>query len=345
LRLAIISSCVFPSPPVGYAGLESVAWIRAEGLAKKGHDVTLFAPDGSRCDHATVRPFGPAGQTSEHQAYNSYWQELPSYDCVVDDSWSKFSYILKAEGKLPAPVLGVCHAPVSTMFQSLPPVEKPCMVCISRDQAAHFEALFDRPARVCHNSVCSDYYSPIEGLARNDRFLFLARFSRIKGPLLAMQACKAAEAKLDLVGDVSITNEPDYLQECVNFQDQDRVIVGPASRGECVHWFSRNYCLVHGNLLFREPFGLAPVEAQAAKMPVIAFDRGAMRETILDGQTGWLVRSEQELIDRIRRVKEEGISQEMRDQCRDWVSRAFSVERMVQRYGELIEEAVSTGGW
>lgn len=35
-----------------------------------------------------------------------------------------------------------------------------------------------------------------------------------------------------------------------------------------------------------EDFGIAPVEAQAAGTPVIAFGRGAARETIIDGETG-----------------------------------------------------------
>ena len=35
-----------------------------------------------------------------------------------------------------------------------------------------------------------------------------------------------------------------------------------------------------------EPFGIAAVEAQACGTPVIAFDKGASREIIIDGETG-----------------------------------------------------------
>jgi len=37
-----------------------------------------------------------------------------------------------------------------------------------------------------------------------------------------------------------------------------------------------------------EPFGRVAVEAQAMGRPVVAFDHGGARESILDGQTGWL---------------------------------------------------------
>jgi glycosyltransferase involved in cell wall biosynthesis len=346
MRIAVISSTVFPSPPVGYAGLELVAWQCAEGLAQKGHDVTLFAPDGSWCRHAKACHFGPPGQIDEHQAYQGYWQQLPSFDCVVDHSWQKFSYLLKAERVLKAPVLGVMHAPVNTMYQSLPPVERPCVVCLSRDQAAHFEALFERDARVCHNAVDSQFYKPMDGVKRGGRFLFLARFSRIKGPLLAIEACKKAGAQLDLVGDTTITGEPDYFGQCRAACDGvDTKIIGPATRGECVFWYSKSFCFVHANKEFREPFGLAPVEAMCCGLPVIAWNRGAVKDTVIHGKTGWLVNSEGELASRIAEVMKDGISDETRRECREWASRAFSVERLAARYSELCEEAVQTGGW
>ena len=50
-------------------------------------------------------------------------------------------------------------------------------------------------------------------------------------------------------------------------------------------------------MLYREPFGLAPVEAQLCGMPVIAWDNGAMRETIKHGETGFLVKTQQEMED------------------------------------------------
>ena len=38
-----------------------------------------------------------------------------------------------------------------------------------------------------------------------------------------------------------------------------------------------------------EPFGLVAIEAQAIGLPVIPTDHGGARETVVDGQTGWLV--------------------------------------------------------
>ncbi len=366
LRIAVISSTVFPCPPSGYAGLEAISYHCANGLGGKGHDVTLYAPDGSQCPNGRVRPFGPPGQVSEKQVYSQTWQELNQFDVIVSHNWQAWEMIGKGEGWVKAPVLKVLHAPVNTMLGSLPPnVPKPCFVCISEDQKNHFEALFSpAKARVCYNGVDVNHYAPIEGIKRSDRFLFLARFSRIKGAAYALRACLEAGVGLDLIGDTQITNEPEYLAECRALAEQtsptwDRSkgkqlrIIGGVSRGECVWWLSQAHALLHPNELFREPFGLAPVEAQLCGCPVIAWDYGAMRETVqngvrssdgksIDGGTGFLVSSYEDLVSTITFCKE--IPDAARVRCREWAKR-FSIEAMVQRYHDLCVEAVETGGW
>ena len=82
MKIAVISTPVFAigqngvNGLVGYGGLEQLAWQQAAGLAAKGHEVFLMAPDGSTCPGATVIPIGPAGQTNEHMAFQKYWKKL-----------------------------------------------------------------------------------------------------------------------------------------------------------------------------------------------------------------------------------------------------------------------------
>lgn len=342
MRIAVISSTVFSVPLHQYGGLEAIAWERAKGLAAKGHKVTLIAPQGSTCPGCEIIEFGAPGQVDERRAYNSYWQKLTQFDCIVDDSWQKWAYIGRGEGWLKAPVLGVMHAPVNTMLNTLPPnVEKPCFVCISKDQAAHFEALFSHPAKVAYNGVDPDFYQPLN-VPRSDRFLFVARFSTIKGPSIAIDVCRNAGVGLDLVGDTSITNEPQYLEQCKRKCDGVQIkLVGPASRGNCVWWMSQSRGFLHLAKLFREPFGLAPVEAQLCGNPVLAWDHGALRETVRHGETGFLVKSEGEAVEYLRNGALDNLN---RKACREWAT-LFDVNSMVNRYEELCTEAIETGGW
>lgn len=367
MKIAVISSQVFALGPgglSGYGGLEHIAWQQARGLAAKGHEVVLVAPDGSQCPGCSVYPTGPASHFPEGMAYSKmpelksgetvvrkeqqgYWNILPQMDCICDHSWEKHSYLLKIEGVLKAPILGWLHAPVRTMYNSLPPnVEKPCFVCISHDQAKVFEALHEHEARVCHNGIDLDHYTLI-GVPRTNRWLFLARFSAIKGADLALEVSEKADIPLDLIGDTNITNEPDYFNQCkLRCDGVKRKMIGHANRGECVYYLNQAHGFLHLNARFREPLGLAPLEAQAAGTPVIAWDKGAMRETVNHGQTGWLVNSVDETIMRVKEFNSLSLEEQrkIRKNCREWVQN-FTVQKMVDRVDELCKEAVDTGGW
>jgi len=343
MKIAVISTTVFPCPPKGYAGLEMIAWQCAQGFAKLGHQVLLVAPKGSQGGPNITLHETTVGE-SEKQAYSGYWQRLlTDADVVVDHSWQKWSYILKAEGRLKAPILGVCHAPIHTMYNSPPPVPKPCLIAISKDQANGISQHLGVPARVCYNGVDLDFYKPsgpIGSSQRNDRYLFLARMSTVKSPHIAIDIANKTRVGLDLVGDDTITGEPAYVQRIRESAVNNIVYIGPQTREQCVEWFNRNKCLLHTAKFFREPFGLAPVEAAACGMPCISFGNGAMRETIKDGETGFVVDDEAQFVDLIKR---DAVSLLKPKRIRDWASQ-FSVENSIKQYMLAIEEALA-GGW
>jgi glycosyltransferase involved in cell wall biosynthesis len=368
MRIAVISSSVFPvgghQGLPGYGGLESIAWWCARGLAAKGHDVTLIAPQGSTCPGVEVFECLPPGGFAEQHHYGGcvyndangqpiqwagYWQKLLELQekgdfVILDHSWNKMSALLKMEGRLSkTPILGVCHAPVSTMYSSLPPEGIVSFVCISDDQKAHFEALHSpRTARRVYNGIDLDFYRPIE-TPGSDRYLFLARFSSIKGPDICLKVCNEADVGLDLIGDSTITQEPQYYNYCCSLADGvKRRVVGSVPRGEAVWWYSQARGFLHpiGNR-FREPFGLAPVEAQACGCPVLSFNFGALRETVKHGETGFLVKTEKEMLEVIKSSALDSLS---RQRCREWASQ-FSIQNMILGYENLCQRALDGEVW
>jgi glycosyltransferase involved in cell wall biosynthesis len=86
---------------------------------------------------------------------------------------------------------------------------------------------------------------------------------------------------------------------------------------------------------------MAPVEGMMTGLPCIAFDNGAMRETIKHKETGFLVKKEEEVEELI---KTDAVSTIKPETCREWATQ-FSVKNMVVRYEELCKEALDTGGW
>jgi glycosyltransferase involved in cell wall biosynthesis len=145
---------------------------------------------------------------------------------------------------------------------------------------------------------------------------------------------------LDMVGDDRLVEDQRYVQRVKAFAKGNQIVYhGEKTRAECPAYFTMAKALLHCNAIFREPFGLAPVEAMLCGCPVIAWDHGAMRETVKHGETGFLVRTYDELRDLLDKDAVKGISSE---RCRKWALK-FSAENMVNRYEDLCKQAVEAG--
>jgi glycosyltransferase involved in cell wall biosynthesis len=79
-----------------------------------------------------------------------------------------------------------------------------------------------------------------------------------------------------------------------------------------------------------EPFGLVMIEAMACGTPVIAYDRGSVREVVEDGVTGFIVRSDDEAAAAIGRL---GLLD--RRAIRERFEARFSANTMARNYVSL----------
>jgi glycosyltransferase involved in cell wall biosynthesis len=76
-----------------------------------------------------------------------------------------------------------------------------------------------------------------------------------------------------------------------------------------------------------EPFGLVMIEAMACGTPVIAFNRGSVREVVDDGSTGFIVEDEEGAIGAFDRL-----SQLSREKIRTHFEQRFTARRMALEY-------------
>ncbi|KKK52386.1 hypothetical protein LCGC14_3105430, partial [marine sediment metagenome] len=85
-----------------------------------------------------------------------------------------------------------------------------------------------------------------------------------------------------------------------------------------------------------EPFGLVMIESMACGTPVIALNRGAVPEIVVNGKTGFVVDSERDMAEAVKRI--DSID---RRQCRQHVQDNFSITRMADRYCALYHQIIS----
>jgi glycosyltransferase involved in cell wall biosynthesis len=149
------------------------------------------------------------------------------------------------------------------------------------------------PLEVLHPGVDLERFSGHEPAGGRQRvFLVAGRVMWQKNVELAIDAFRSArsqglDGRMIVAGTVDAKSE-DYLRMLrdraeglpVTFETD----VADARLAELL---SSCFAVVHPSP--NEDFGITPVEAMAAGAPVIAVDAGGTRETVVDGETGWLV--------------------------------------------------------
>jgi glycosyltransferase involved in cell wall biosynthesis len=164
--------------------------------------------------------------------------------------------------------------------------------------------------------------------------LFFGRMHPHKGAYEAIRIALQSKSKLILCG---LIQDSTYFNEKVAPYLNDTSIiykgnVGPEERNQLL---GDARALLHP-ISFEEPFGLSVVEAMMCGTPVIAFERGSMKELIVDKQTGFLVHSIEEAVAAVGAI--DTIS---REECRRHAMANFSGSVMADRYMRLYEQILN----
>lgn len=188
-------------------------------------------------------------------------------------------------------------------------------------------------AQFAYNGVPVEEYDFCE--AKDDYLLFLAKVKRSKkGVQTAIRVAKRCKKKLIVAGGTRRGSPATWfpwhpLIKPIGYVDgaRKRDVLSKASA-----------LLVP--IRWEEPFGLTVIEAMLSGTPVIAFRRGAMPELIVDGVTGFLCDTEDEMVEAVGRLL-----QIVPHDCRHHVIEKFSATAMYQRHRELLDLAGNGTVW
>jgi glycosyltransferase involved in cell wall biosynthesis len=150
--------------------------------------------------------------------------------------------------------------------------------------SAHTKALiaqaWGRESEVVHPGVRVEFFSQAPASTRDGSWLVVSALEPYKRLDVAIEAARLANAKLVIVGEGS---QRASLERLANGRVE---FTGRLSDQALRDRYAKASILLHPQL---EDFGIVAVEAQAAGLAVVAFDRGGAAETVLDGVTGVLV--------------------------------------------------------
>jgi glycosyltransferase involved in cell wall biosynthesis len=168
-------------------------------------------------------------------------------------------------------------------------------VAISREVQGRIRRFYQRDSIIIHPPVDTSRYRPSTD-PPGDYFLVVSRLIPYKRIDLAVRACSELGLPLVIVGE---GRDRSALENMAGPTVQFR---GRVTDDELSELLAHCRAFVFPG---HEDFGIAPVEAQAAGRPVIAYAAGGALDTVLDGQTGLLFHEQtpEALADAIRRME------------------------------------------
>lgn len=381
MKIAILSSLSQPTRLDTRGGTELFCSLLASNLAKKGHEVFLFATQDSYINENLVKII-PVNQYSMINVKKNFYESLKR-DMTADE---KYKLIASLEARTlilakqyddqvdifhdntSSPLTGACSPLFKKPFittMHLPPVgftgyiQLPPLIV---QPTNHYVAISQ-----WEKKLASAPYQIYNGIDINkykfndspkDHLIWIGRISASnpKGLKEALIVTHTIQKKLIYQGIIS---------DKTYYEHEIRPLL--AGDVECVETFESQQ---HKNKFFseakafifpalwEEPFPFVVLESFSSGTPIIAYAKGSLTETVIDGETGFLVNSSDADIRGNWIAKKTGIEglreavekiysmppdqyRQMRLNCRKHVEKKFTVERMVDEYEKVYQKILS----
>lgn len=354
MKIGVVGSIWLNTPPKGYGGTEDVVYNVVNGLTARGHEVTFFGPGTSQIRVngklpklvSTIdKPLREKGVDWTNSGFVTY------HMTEAFDHAGEFDLLhvhLNKTSDLVALPLTMCSkTPVvfTLHFKVFTEIERPDQYILLRKyRCLPYISISNAQRRPNDLNYIKTIYNGLD----IDKFPFsdsegkylawLGKINPLKGTKQAIQVAKKAGIKIYIMGpiDQGVPEMLSYYEKEVKplLDDKNVVYLGEVSHNEKTSILSGAMALLNP-IRWEEPFGLVMTEAQATGTPVIAFDRGAAPEVVLDGKTGFIVKTTDEMAARIPDARELS-----RQACRRWVEQKFTNEIMIREYEKAYAEVI-----
>lgn len=351
MKIGVVGPLWHNIPPEKYGGTEDVVFSLVNGLVDRKHDVTLFGPKTARVAakvHSTVNrplredglPWTDVGYTLLH--ITEAFDKADQFDIL-------HVHLNKIQDYIALPL--ALHSEIPTLFTlhfKIPEIEQKEKhdrhLLLKKYKMLPFVSISNAQRKSIDVRYVVTVYNGI-GLNRfhfSDRsgnyLVWLGKVAPFKGTKEAILAAKRKDMKIYLMGTIE-RGVPElseyYDKEVAPLIDDKQVIwLGEVSYDEKASIISGAKALLNP-IQWEEPFGLVMAEAQAAGTPVISFRRGAATELVRDGETGFLVDTLEEMVEKITDVEHLD-----RKACRDNIAQHFTVEKMVEGYEDAYRDVI-----
>jgi glycosyltransferase involved in cell wall biosynthesis len=345
-RILYVAYPLLPVSNESCGGAEQIVSLLEAELAGRGHVTTIAACAGSQAagalfatGHESAEPDGFEKRNTEHEVailelLRKTTGSQPAFDLIHDKSGSFWH----RAGEFDVPVLATLHLPRSfyrpDLFENISP--NVYFNCVSEAQRKTFADL-PKVLGVVRNGIQLNQF-PFTA-KKDDYLLWMGRICEEKGPHLAIEVARGSGLPLVLAGQIYPFT---YHQEYYN--NNVRLYLG--DNNPAIAFFEtptidkKQRLLAHARALLvpslvDETSSLVAMEAMACGTSVVGFRRGAVPEVVIDGVTGFIVDTVEQMVEAVWRTDE--INPHA---CRVHVEMNHSAARMGEEYERLYERVL-----
>jgi glycosyltransferase involved in cell wall biosynthesis len=343
MRIAQVAPLAERVPPVCYGGTERVVYALTEELVRRGHDVTLFA-SGDSLTSARLMPMSPVGRRLDGANDGLFYEiamledvyaQVNRFDLIhahVDGL--AFSFARQSETPTLHTMHGRLDLPAQLRMLSRFPEQR--LVSISSSQRIPSFHLPLNWLGTVHNGVRLHHFRCQETPSDPPYLVFLGRISPEKGPVEAIQIARRAGVPLKIAAKIDRDDKVWAEENVIPLFDLPGVeYIGEVEERGKAELLAGALALIFP-IDWPEPFGMTMIESLASGTPVIARRRGAVGEVLIDGVTGFICETEDEMVDAIGRV-----AWIDRAHCRRHVEQHFSAEIMTDGYEAIYQQTLA----
>lgn len=197
-------------------------------------------------------------------------------------------------------------------------------------------------AKVCYLGIDADKFIDLQ-LPREDYVVGLGAFVKLKNIEFALQSLAAMPRPRPRLVWIGNSADPLYLEAMKHLAATLEVEFEPLLKipdEQLVDVLNRAMLMLYSSRL--EPFGFAPLEANACGVPVLAVAEGGVRETIVDGVNGLLVDSDPRAMAAaiMRLLNDRAYARRLGQAARQRVVETWSLAASVDRLEQKLFEAI-----
>jgi len=336
----------------------------AKRWVKEGHEVTLFTSEFPNCREEEVldgvRVVRAGGKYSVYWEAKKYYEKLflrEGYDVVIDEINTK-PFLTPKFVNNGEKIIALIHQlareywfyetpfPVSYIgyhfledrwlrnYVNVP------TVTVSESTRQDLSDLGFKKVFVVPEGL---NFTPLSEVPEKEEYpvvVYAGRLKRAKRPDHAIRAFKIVRKKVTNA-ELWVIGDGPFRKDLERMAGEGVKFFGRLSNEERRKLLARAWVLVNSSV--REGFGLNVLEANALGTPCVAYDAAGLRDSIIDGRTGLLVKENgnmEKLAEAIVRVLEDETLRRILSENALEYSNNFSWNKTAQEFEKILNESV-----